>query len=114
LKSFEETWDAPRRKTLAPAETSDSGALGLASAVGNQAMQRIAASPEAGRIGPGALSGSGGVLARSSVEGSMDEDTDSEEAPADAGAPEPEEAAAGGALPSGAAEALEDETVGNV
>jgi hypothetical protein len=77
LKGFEETREGERRKPRASAETSASGALGLASAVGNQGMQRIAASPEAGRVGPGVLSGSAGVLARSSV----DEDTGQEEEP---------------------------------
>jgi hypothetical protein len=91
LKGFEETRKGERRPTRAPAESADS--LGLASAVGNRGMQRIAESPEAGRVGPAALTGSGGVLARTSDEGGLDEETEgatepSGEEPADLAAPE--------------------------
>jgi hypothetical protein len=95
LKGFEETRKGERRTARAPAETADPDALGLASAVGNRGMQRIAESPEAGRVGPAALSGSGGVLARTSDEGGLDEAEHEEgaaepsgEEPADPAAPE--------------------------
>ena len=65
----------PARTAPAPSEASQPA--GLASAIGNQGMQRLAASPEAERVGPAGLAGSGALARAAKPE---DEETAAEPA----------------------------------